>query len=325
MFFIFRLQARYFDPVTQLPYATLQAFRVLREAYYQQLEDKGDPRNKEVAKWLAWRKEYKKSRATAQNLRPTVTPVQTLAPSTMTTTQVPSQQTKLSPSAMTSQQLIGVMQSMNNSLNVSNPSATSVTAVAHILRTSTQGTIAGFNSSLNPQVSMVSSTPNVPRVISSISPNIVINSHSNTTSGSGTVQLVQTVGGRVATAAGGQVLHRSGPQMVVVSSAGGQATSGIHLLGNGAGIGTTNLSSLSNLLVQGNTGTNLLVPGGNVQNVQIVQTGSRQGNLQVIQAASGGNVQVGLGQNVQVLQGGNRITLRPVSQTFTNLQSLLKQ
>ena len=30
------------------PYATLQAFRVLREAYYQQLEDKGDRNNKEV-------------------------------------------------------------------------------------------------------------------------------------------------------------------------------------------------------------------------------------------------------------------------------------
>ncbi|KAK8396445.1 hypothetical protein O3P69_005473 [Scylla paramamosain] len=47
-------------PVTQLPYATLQAFRVLREAYYQQLEDKGDRNNKQVAKWLAWRREYKK-------------------------------------------------------------------------------------------------------------------------------------------------------------------------------------------------------------------------------------------------------------------------
>lgn len=57
---ITRLPARYFDPVTQLPYATLQAFRVLREAYYQQLEDKGDRNNKQVAKWLTWRKEYKK-------------------------------------------------------------------------------------------------------------------------------------------------------------------------------------------------------------------------------------------------------------------------
>ena len=36
-----RLPAKYFDPVTQLPYANLQAFKIIREAYYQQLETKG--------------------------------------------------------------------------------------------------------------------------------------------------------------------------------------------------------------------------------------------------------------------------------------------
>jgi vacuolar protein sorting-associated protein 72 len=37
-----RLPAKYFDPVTKLPYANLQAFKIIREAYYQQLETKGD-------------------------------------------------------------------------------------------------------------------------------------------------------------------------------------------------------------------------------------------------------------------------------------------
>lgn len=39
---ITRLPAKYFDPVTRLPYATIQAFRILREAYYNQLEVKGN-------------------------------------------------------------------------------------------------------------------------------------------------------------------------------------------------------------------------------------------------------------------------------------------
>lgn len=33
-----RLPAKYFDPVTQTPYATLQAFKIIREAYAQQLQ-----------------------------------------------------------------------------------------------------------------------------------------------------------------------------------------------------------------------------------------------------------------------------------------------
>ncbi len=61
----FRLPARYFDPVTQLPYATLQAFRILREAYYQQLEAKGDVTNPEIGKWVEWRKKYRQARLAA--------------------------------------------------------------------------------------------------------------------------------------------------------------------------------------------------------------------------------------------------------------------
>jgi len=62
---ITRLPARYFDPVTQLPYATLQAFRILREAYYQQLEAKGDVTNPEIGKWVEWRKKYRQARLAA--------------------------------------------------------------------------------------------------------------------------------------------------------------------------------------------------------------------------------------------------------------------
>ena len=36
-----KLPAKYFDPITQTPYATLAAFKVLREAYAQQEEGEG--------------------------------------------------------------------------------------------------------------------------------------------------------------------------------------------------------------------------------------------------------------------------------------------
>ncbi|XP_054282787.1 vacuolar protein sorting-associated protein 72 homolog [Macrosteles quadrilineatus] len=52
---ITRAPARYLDPVTQLPYCNPATFRILREAYYQQLEARGDRGNPEVADWLAYR------------------------------------------------------------------------------------------------------------------------------------------------------------------------------------------------------------------------------------------------------------------------------
>ncbi|GBL78031.1 Vacuolar protein sorting-associated protein 72 [Araneus ventricosus] len=59
-----RLPARYFDPLTKQPSANLTAFRIIREAYYTQLEKKVDPRLPHVAKWLEWRKQM---RAAKQN------------------------------------------------------------------------------------------------------------------------------------------------------------------------------------------------------------------------------------------------------------------
>ena len=61
---ITRLPAKYFDPVTRLPYANLQAFKILREAYYSQLEAKGDKGDPEVVSWLDWRQKNKPSKPT---------------------------------------------------------------------------------------------------------------------------------------------------------------------------------------------------------------------------------------------------------------------
>ncbi|XP_008548180.1 vacuolar protein sorting-associated protein 72 homolog [Microplitis demolitor] len=56
---ITRLPAKYRDPVTNLPYRNIQTFRLLREAYYQQLETKVDTsdtaNNADLIRWLEWR------------------------------------------------------------------------------------------------------------------------------------------------------------------------------------------------------------------------------------------------------------------------------
>ncbi|XP_055679060.1 vacuolar protein sorting-associated protein 72 homolog [Lutzomyia longipalpis] len=59
---ITHLPARYFDPVTKLPYRNLSAFKIIREGYYRQLEEKGNPENPEIAKWLQWRKQVKEQK-----------------------------------------------------------------------------------------------------------------------------------------------------------------------------------------------------------------------------------------------------------------------
>lgn len=56
---ITKLAAKYFDPVTELPYSNIMAFKILRESYYQMLEIKGDPTDETVAAWLEWRKKSK--------------------------------------------------------------------------------------------------------------------------------------------------------------------------------------------------------------------------------------------------------------------------
>jgi len=63
---ITRLPARYYDPVTQQPYYSIQAFKILREAYYMQLEQQNTGSEPpELAKWVEWRKLVKENRQKA--------------------------------------------------------------------------------------------------------------------------------------------------------------------------------------------------------------------------------------------------------------------
>ncbi|XP_047358004.1 vacuolar protein sorting-associated protein 72 homolog [Vespa velutina] len=56
---ITRLPAKYLDPMTQLPYKNVQTLRLLREAYYRQLEARSDVNDSslspELLRWLEWR------------------------------------------------------------------------------------------------------------------------------------------------------------------------------------------------------------------------------------------------------------------------------
>ncbi|GBP85765.1 Vacuolar protein sorting-associated protein 72 homolog [Eumeta japonica] len=61
--------ARYIDPLTKLPYSCIDAFRIIREAYYQQLEAIGDRSKPEIAEWLKWRQAEKKSRYVHINVK----------------------------------------------------------------------------------------------------------------------------------------------------------------------------------------------------------------------------------------------------------------
>lgn len=56
---ITKLVAKYFDPVTQLPYHNTMAFKILRESYYQMLEERADFSEPDVTAWLQWRKKMK--------------------------------------------------------------------------------------------------------------------------------------------------------------------------------------------------------------------------------------------------------------------------
>lgn len=63
---ITKLPARYFDPVTKVPYRSVAAFKIIREAYYRQLEERGNSENPQVAKWLVWRRQYNEQRVKAK-------------------------------------------------------------------------------------------------------------------------------------------------------------------------------------------------------------------------------------------------------------------
>lgn len=66
---ITKLPARYFDPVTKVAYRSVAAFKIIREAYYRQLEERGNPENPQVAKWLVWRRQYNEQRISKAKAR----------------------------------------------------------------------------------------------------------------------------------------------------------------------------------------------------------------------------------------------------------------
>ncbi|GFY69770.1 vacuolar protein sorting-associated protein 72 homolog [Trichonephila inaurata madagascariensis] len=63
------LPARYFDPLTKQPFINLTAFRIIREAYYTQLEKKVDPRQPHIAKWLEWRNEMRAAKLNSKGVK----------------------------------------------------------------------------------------------------------------------------------------------------------------------------------------------------------------------------------------------------------------
>lgn len=72
---ITRLPAKYLDPMTQQPYKNIQTFRLLREAYYQQLEARTDmsdtSQSPELLRWIEWRqKNHGESARTTVRLEP---------------------------------------------------------------------------------------------------------------------------------------------------------------------------------------------------------------------------------------------------------------
>lgn len=56
------LKAKYVDPVTSMSYHNILAFKIIREAYYQQLDERGDRSNPEVEKFLQWRAKQREER-----------------------------------------------------------------------------------------------------------------------------------------------------------------------------------------------------------------------------------------------------------------------
>ncbi|XP_018328297.1 vacuolar protein sorting-associated protein 72 homolog [Agrilus planipennis] len=63
---ITKLPARYVDPLTCLPYHSQQCFRLIREAYYQQLQKHGDRTNSQVDNWLKWYQKFKENQKRQQ-------------------------------------------------------------------------------------------------------------------------------------------------------------------------------------------------------------------------------------------------------------------
>ncbi|CAG2164972.1 unnamed protein product [Oppiella nova] len=52
-----QLPARYFDPISELPFANSEAFQAIRTQYYKQLEIYGNVNQSDVKQWIDWKQE----------------------------------------------------------------------------------------------------------------------------------------------------------------------------------------------------------------------------------------------------------------------------
>ena len=153
---ITRLPAKYFDPVTRLPYANLQAFKILREAYYSQLEARGDKGDPEVATWLDWRQMNKPSKPTylsqvsrtpaafSSRVPPTATATATAISQTpqLPTTPHPRQTTpsgsgaSAAANSASQQNVVLPARTLNNSASVAAAAAAAQSVVTQLLKSS---------------------------------------------------------------------------------------------------------------------------------------------------------------------------------------------
>ena len=150
---ITRLPAKYFDPVTRLPYANLQAFKILREAYYSQLEARGDKGDPEVATWLDWRQMNKPSKPTylsqvsrtpaafSSRAPPTTTavspsPQQLNTPHPLQTASSGSTAAAAAANSASQQNVVLPARTLNNSASVAAAAAAAQSVVTQLLKSS---------------------------------------------------------------------------------------------------------------------------------------------------------------------------------------------
>lgn len=58
--FIFRMPAKYVDPVTSVPFHSNVCLKIIRLAYYEYLENVGDKNNIIISNFLKWYSENKR-------------------------------------------------------------------------------------------------------------------------------------------------------------------------------------------------------------------------------------------------------------------------
>ena len=153
---ITRLPAKYFDPVTRLPYANLQAFRILREAYYTQLELKGDRSDPEIKEWLEWRQKCKGTNSIANKNNISVTKTNTSQPLNNTVTQ----STVLS-------QVNRPPAAFSHLLSTNNQASSVLPQSSSVAPTTQQATVSAPNIVLKSQIVASSSSSSTPSTNSS--------------------------------------------------------------------------------------------------------------------------------------------------------------